>query len=220
MSFKTSADEWVRSGPTRAIAVIAAAGLVVGAVIGAGVGFKVEQSRTKDDVKRLQRELAAATPAGQVKGSGPLGQRVGKVTAATAGSITIASKKRGSQKVKTSAATTFGKAEKGATTDIVAGGRVLVTDDGREVIVLLPTSRLGRVISKVGSDFFTIARPSGATASRIKMTNLKSISTVKAATSADVKAGVDIIAGGRAATDDVFNTVEVIVLPTGSGFAG
>lgn len=220
MSIKTSADEWVRSGPTRAIAVIAAVGLVVGAVIGAGVGFKVEQNRTKDDVKRLQRELAAATPAGQVKGSGPLGQRVGKVTAATAGSITLATKQRGSQEAKTTTATTFGTAVTGTTADIVAGSRVLVTDNGREIIVLLPASRLGRVVSRVGGDFFTIARPSGATASRIKMTNLSAISKVKPGTSADVKTGVDLIAGGRAATDDVFNTVEVIVLPTDSGFAG
>jgi hypothetical protein len=217
MSIKTSAEEWVRKGPTSAMAVVAAAGLVVGAVVGLGVGYKIEQNRTKDDVKRLQQELKAANP---TAGSGPLGQRVGQVKAITASSITLSTKKRGSQEIKTTTATRFQMAVTGTSANIVSGRRVLVTDDATEIIVLSPESRLGRVVSKVAGDFFTIARPNGATASRIKTANLKVISTLKPATSADVKSGDDIIAGGRAATDAAFNAIEVIVLPADSGFSG
>ena len=60
MSIKTSTDEWVRKGPTQAIAVVAAVGIIVGGLVGFGVGFKVEQSRTKDEVKKLQKQAAKA----------------------------------------------------------------------------------------------------------------------------------------------------------------
>src|SRR3954466_1212122 len=104
MSIKTSADEWVRKGPTQAIAVIAAVGIVVGGLIGLGVGFKIEQSRTKSDVEKLQKQLKAkTTPKGTV--SGALGQRVGKVTATNASSLTVTTKQRGAQTVNTTGTT-------------------------------------------------------------------------------------------------------------------
>jgi len=219
MSIKTSADEWVRTGPTRAIAVIAAVGLVIGGLIGAGAGYKIEQSRTKSDVKRLQRQLKAAAATGTDTRTGPLGQRVGKVTAAKAGSFTVTTKKRGSQEIKTSALTLITKAVTGSVSDIVSGRRVLVTKDVHEVLVLPANSKLGRNVAKVGSDFFTIAKPNGTTAARIKLSDVKAVSTTASATAADIKAGLDVVAGGRETVNKVFNAVEVVVLPANSAFA-
>jgi hypothetical protein len=219
MSIKTSADEWVRTGPTRAIAVIAAVGLVIGGLIGAGAGYKIEQSRTKSDVKRLQKQLKAAAATGTDTRSGPLGQRVGKVTAAKAGSFTVATKKRGAQEIKTSALTLITKAVRGSVSDIVSGRRVLVTKDVHEVLVLAASSKLGRKVAKVGSDFFTIAKPNGTTAARIKLSDVKTVSTAASATAADIKTGLDVVVGGRETVNKVFNAVEIVVLPANSGFA-
>src|SRR5215212_839173 len=108
MSIKHSADEGVRKGPTQAIAVIAALGIVVGGIVGLGVGYKIEQSRTKSDVEKLQKQLRAKTaPAGALKGA--LGQRVGKVTTTAAGSVTVTTKERGEQILATTATTVFDK---------------------------------------------------------------------------------------------------------------
>jgi hypothetical protein len=219
MSIKTSADEWVRTGPTRAIAVIAAVGLVIGGLIGVGAGYKIEQSRTRSDVKRLQAQLKAAAATGKDTRSGPLGQRVGKVTAVKTGSITVTTKKRGAQQITTTAATLISKAGKGSIADIVSGRRLLVTGDAHEILVLPRDSRIGRVVAKVGSDFFTIARPNGQTAARIKLVDVKAVSVAQPATAADLKTGVDVVAGGRETSSTVFNAVELVVLPANSGFA-
>jgi hypothetical protein len=219
MPSKDSTEDWVRKGPVPAMAVVTAIALVIGALIGVGAGFKIEQKRTKDDVKRLQQELKASASAGQVTGSGPLGQRIGQVTAVKPDSITVATRKVGSQEIKTTTATRIDKVVKGSIANIVAGRRVLVATGGREIIVLSPQSKMGRVVSRVATDFFTIARANGSTAARLKMTDVKVVSTVKPATSADIKSGVEIVAGGREGTGKVFNAVEVVLLPAHSGFA-
>jgi hypothetical protein len=218
MSIKTSADEWVRKGPTQAIAVIAAVALVVGAVIGLGVGFKIEQSRTKSDVTKLQKRLKAQTP---TKGSSTeaLGQRVGKVTATKAGSITVTTKKRGTQTVVTTATTVFAKAAHGTIADVHTGLRVLVTVGATEIIVLPATSKLGRVVTKVGSDLIKIAKGNGLPAGSLKTADVHLVSTAKPATAADVSTGDSVLVGGHTTNPTTFEAVEIIVLPADSGFA-
>jgi hypothetical protein len=219
MSIKTSADEWVRKGPTQAIAVIAAAGLVVGLLIGLGVGFKIEQSRTKSDVTKLQKQLKAQTPA---KGSttGSLGQRVGKVSATTPGSITVTTKQRGSQTVVTTGTTLVEKAAHGTIADVHTGLRVLVTVGAKEMIVLPSTSKLGRPVTKVGSDLIKIAKGNGLPAGSLKTADVHLVSTVTKATAADVSTGDSVLVGGHATNSTTFDALEIIVLPADSGFAG
>ena len=51
-----------------------------------------------------------------------------------------------------------------------------------ELFDVLPRdSRIGRVVAKVGSDFFTIPRPNGQTAARIKLVDVKTVSVAQPA---------------------------------------
>jgi hypothetical protein len=218
MSIKTSADEWVRKGPTQAIAVIAAVGLVVGLLIGLGVGFKIEQSRTKSDVTKLQKQLKAQAP---TKGSatGSLGQRVGKVSATKTGSITVTTKQRGAQTVVMTATTVVEKAAHGTIADVHTGLRVLVTVGAKEMIVLPATSKLGRVVTNVGSDVIKIGKGNGLPAGSFKTADVHLVSTLTKGTAADVRTGDSVLVGGHATSSTTFEAVEIIVLPADSGFA-
>jgi hypothetical protein len=168
MGIKDSTENWVRGKPAQAMILIAALGLVVGGVIGLAGGYKIEQSRTKDDVKRLQEQIRAAAAQGADVG-GPLGQRFGKVTAVKDTTITMSSNEQGSQTVNTSANTAFATTEKGTTSDLTVGSRLLVALNGANVIVLPKDSRLGRLVTNVGSETFAIARPKGGKPLTIKL---------------------------------------------------
>jgi hypothetical protein len=203
--------------------LIAAVGIVVGGVAGLGAGFKIEQNRTRSDVKKLRAQLANHSGSGATTptGSAALGQRIGKVTKSAGGTITITTKRQGAQDLLTTATTQFEKAAKGSTTDIVVGRRVLVTVSGANVIVLPTTSQLGRPVTSVGSDSFAIGKTNNAKAGAVSMTNIKEVDTISAAKAADVTVGAEVLAGGRTATaKGSFNASEVILLPAGSGFAG
>ena len=217
MSIKDSADEWVRKGPTQAIAVVAAVGLVLGGLIGLGVGYKVEQSRIKSDVKKLQTRLRAAT-APATTGKGALGQRVGTVTTTSGTNITLSTKKRGAQVLVTNPKTVFETAVRGTIADVRAGRRVLVTAGGNEIVVLPVGSKLGRVVSAVASDLIKLNAGNGAPASRIDTPKVHRVETLKPAKFADVTKDDNVLAGGRATNGDNFVATEVIVLPADSGF--
>jgi hypothetical protein len=204
--------------------LIAAVGIVVGGVVGLGVGFKIEQNRTRSDVKKLRTQLQAAQKAPGASGpsaSASLGQRVGKVTKVAGTTVTVATKRQGSQDLLTTATTQIEKAAKGSTTDIVVGRRVLVTVAGADVIVLPTTSQLGRVVSSVGSSSFTIAKTNNAKAGSVSMGSVKEVDTISTAALSDVKVGAEVLAGGRTASaKNAFNAAEIILLPAASGFAG
>ena len=219
MGIKDSTENWVRGKPAQAMILIAALGLVVGGVIGLAGGYKIEQSRTKSDVQRLQDQIKAAIASGvDVPGTGPLGQRVGKVTAVKGTTITVSTNEQGSQTLNTSASTAFETTEKGSASDITVGSRVLVALNGANIIVLPKDSRLGRLVTNVGSETFAIARPKGGRPLTIKLEKVKDVSTTTPAGIGDVKVDSEILAGGRAASKDVFGAVEVIVLPANNPF--
>lgn len=218
MSIKTSTDEWVRKGPTQAIAVVAAVGIIVGGLVGFGVGFKVEQSRTKDEVKKLQQQAAKAKAPARVP-LGALGQRIGEVTAASGPTITLTTKRNGAQTLATTATTRYETTERGTIADVHSGDRILVTPGGAEIIVLSPDSELGRKVTKIDSSSIKIAKASGFPAGNLKTTDVHRVDTVKPAKLADVGTGDSVLAGGRAKDEKSFNTIEVIVLPDGSAFA-
>src|SRR3954471_8344534 len=114
MGIKDSTENWVRGKPAQAMILVAALGLVIGGVIGLAGGYKIEQSRTKSDVERLQSQIKAAIASGaDIPGVGALGQRVGKVTAVKGTTITMSSNEQGSQTVNTSASTAFENTEPG-----------------------------------------------------------------------------------------------------------
>ena len=214
MSIKTSADEWVRKGPTQAIAVVAVVGIIVGGLIGLGVGFKIEQSRTKDQVNKLQKQAASL---GVVIGS--LGRRVGPVTATSAKTLTVTTKKDGSQTLETTPQTLIGRATAGTIADVHPGRRILVTNGGSEIIVLSATSRLGRPVTNVGSAAITVKNEKNGKSGTIKVAGVHRVATLKPAKLADVSKGDQVMAFGRAKDGKTFSTVEVILLPDGSGFA-
>ena len=220
MSIKESAETWVRGAPSQALVLVAAVGIVLGGVAGLGAGFKIEQSRTRSDVKRLRVQLAQAGSGATPSPSTALGQRIGKITATSAGSITVTTKRQGSQELRTTSTTQFEQAVKGSKADIVVGHRVLVTVAGDSVIVLPDTSRLGRAVTNVGSDSFTIAKTNNAKAGTVPMTSVKVVDTVTTSKPAEFKIGDQVLSGGRTASGkNAFDAVEVILLPAGSGFA-
>ena len=216
MGIKDSTDNWVRGKPAQAMILVAALGLVVGGVIGLAAGYKIEKSRTQSDVKRLQNEVKQGVASGT--GTGPLGQRVGKVTAISGTTITTSTNKNNDQQINTSSTTSFENTATGTTKDITVGSRLLVALNGANIIVLPKTSHLGRLVTNVGADTFSIARPKGGRPLTIKLSKVKDVSTTTSGAFSDVKKGSEILAGGRSAGKDAFGAVEVIVLPANNPF--
>jgi hypothetical protein len=220
VSIKDAGETWVRGAPGQAMILVTAVGIVLGGVAGLGAGFKIEQNRTRSDVKKLRTEIQQG---GSGAGTAPspsasLGQRIGKVTTETGGTITLATKRKGAQAVHTTATTTFEQLVKGSTADIVVGRRILVTVPGDAVIVLPAGSKLGRTVSSVSSDSIAIAKANNAKAGAVPMNKIKEVDTTSPATLAAFKAGTEVLAGGRGTGQD-FSAVEVILLPAGSPFA-
>jgi hypothetical protein len=213
VAIKDSVENWVRGKPMQAVVLIAAGGIVIGGVVGLGAGWKIEQNRTKDDVKRLQASGKVAN------GTGPLGQRTGKVSAITEGTLTVVTKNKGNQAVKTTTLTNVEQASKGTPADITVGRRLLLTTDGHDVIVLAQGSKLGRLVTSVTTSSFAVAKQDGSRGANIKTADVKVVDTLAPAKLTDVKTGSLVIAGGRAAGGNAFNASEVILLPDGSAFA-
>ncbi len=216
MAIKDSAETWVRSKPVQAMSLVAAIGVVVGGVIGLGAGYKIEQSRTRSDVKRLQQQIKQA---GIVNPSGPIGQRVGTVKGTSAGSITLQTKLQGTQTIQTGSTTPFEKTAGATKADIAVGHRVLVSKGGRDVVILPTASKLGRLVTNVGTDSFSVANKEGRPV-KVKLANVQHVYTLTTAKIADVKVGADVLVGGRTSGASGFAAVEVIILPQGSGFNG
>jgi hypothetical protein len=217
VAIKDSAETWVRGKPTAAMILVAAIGVVVGGVLGLGAGYKIEQNRTSSDVAKLKNELKAK---GVQNTAAPLGQRVGKVTAVTSNSISVQTPKQGVQEMRTSSATQVEKTAAAKTSDIAVGKRILVTISGTDVIILPTGSKLGRVVSIVSKGSFQIRTVRGKNSPKLALNNVKHVSTLTAAKLSDVKTGSGILAGGRSTSNKkVFAASEIILLPTGSGFA-
>ncbi len=218
VAIKDSAGGWIRGKPVQALVVIGLVGLLVGGVLGLGAGYQIEKNRTKSDVAKLKKS-GVPGGSGPLVQNGPLGQRVGKVTALATNAITVDTKRQGSQVFHTKATTQFEQTVKGKTADITAGRRVLVTISGKDVILLPEGSKLGRPVINVGSDSFSIAKVNGGPGAKLTLANVKSVDTLTPAKFSDIKSGTTVLAGGRADGKDSFGAVELIILESGSGFA-
>ena len=213
MAIKDSAESWVRSKPVLAMVAVGAIGLVIGGIVGLGVGYKVEKNRVQDDVQRLQRQLQES---GATTSSEKVVQRVGEVKAVSGSTLTVQTKLQGDQEIQTTSAS-FQKTAEGKTTDITEGKKVLVATGGREVIILSDDSEIGREVTKVTDDAFTVAAKKGKSAD-VQMSNVDKVYTLTTAQSSDAKVGTGVIVAGKRSGTGGFQAVEVIVVPGDSAF--
>ena len=217
MGDETSSN-WYRGRPVLSMIVVG----VVGLVVGLGAGYKIEQSRTRSDVNRLKAQIhnTAATGTKPIAShSGLLDERVGKASVVKAGSVTVVTRKGRSFQVQTTGAK-FERAVSGRKTDIAVGHRVLVSGSGSDVLVLPPTSLLGRLVTHVAGNSFSVKKAGASGVTTILLSKVKSIDTVSGAKSTDLETGGDLLASGRGSSKTAFSAVEVILLPSGSAFAG
>ena len=192
--------------------------LVVGLGAGFGIGYKVEQSRTKSDLKKA-RDAAAAKATKKPAATAAV-RLIGKVDATTTTNVSITVGKA-SRKVAIRPATTYVKAVAGSASDITKGSRVIFKGKqgsltvAEEVIVLPAQAKLGTLITDVGSGSMTFKNTKGKDA-KVTITGA-TIDKVQNATKTDVATGSTIIAETRQ-TNGVVTATEIIVLPAGSKF--
>jgi hypothetical protein len=94
---------------------------------------------------------------------------------------------------------------------------VLVATGGHEVIILDDGADIGREVTKVTDEGFTVALKQGKTTD-VKMSNVQKVYTLTAGKSSDAKVGTGVVIAGRRSGADGFQATEVIVLPEGSAF--
>jgi hypothetical protein len=213
VTINESAQGWVRNKPVLALVAAAAVGLVVGGLVGLGVGYKIEKNRVQKDVQRLQSQLKAA---GVVNPSGKVAQRVGQITGSSGNTLTVKTKLQGTQDITTTADTKFEKTTEAQISDVAVGNKVLVSVGGKEVIIVPDDSEIGREVSKVDDDGFTVEGKKGKTAP-VKTKNVTKVYKLESGTSADAKVDSDVIIATKAG-DSGLQALEVIVLPADSAF--
>jgi hypothetical protein len=195
--------------------------LVVGLGAGFAIGYKVEQSRTKDDLKKA-RENATAKAAKNNTGSAAAVRLIGKVDATTAENVSVAVTGKPSRKVAIRSTTIFVKAVPGSAADIKKGSRVVwkakkgSLNAAEEVIVLPAQAKLGILLTDAASGSMTYKTTKGKD---FKVTTTgATIEKVEDATKDDVAKGSTIMAQSRQ-TNDVLTATEIIVLPAATKFA-
>ncbi len=215
MTIKDSAESWVRSKPVLAMVAVGAVGLVIGGIVGLGVGYKVEKNRVQHDVQRLQNQLKGS---GAPSTSNKVVQRLGEVKGISGSTLTIRTKLQGEQTVSTTSQTPFETAVVAKTSDITVGKKVLVAGGGHDVIILPSNSQIGREVTKVSGDGFTVALKKGKLAN-VRTKSVQKVYTLTAGKSTDAKVGANVIVAGKRSGTKGLDAVEVIVLPAGSKFS-
>ncbi len=222
MAESTFGDVIKRQSTTTLIGAIAVV-LVVGLGAGFAIGYKVEQSRTKDDVQKARENAVAKAAANSKKPAAATAVRfTGKVDATTADNVSIVVTGKPSQKISIRAATTFVKAVAGTAADIVKGSRVVWKPKqgsltaAEEVIVLPAEAKLGNLLTDAASGSMTFKTAKGKDA-KITTTGA-TVDKVETATKTDVAKGSTIIAQTRQ-TKDGPTATEIIVVPAGSKFS-
>jgi hypothetical protein len=229
VAIKDSADQWARGKPMRALLVLLVVGLVLGGLIGSAAGYEIEHHRVASGLKRLRAQTKPGT-AGEagtspvktggpgIKTSGLANERVGVVSAIGANEISVRTARLGVLQVHTTSATQFELAKSGSRSDIAAGSRGIVTLTG-DLLVLGSKSLLGRAITGVAADSFSVEKVNGSGTTSISFSKLKVIDVLSAATLTDVKIGSEVLVGGRSPSKGDFVAAEVVLLPAKSPFA-
>ena len=217
MPSSTSRTGW-RGQSTGVVAGVSAIALVVALIAGVGIGYKIEQSRTKDDLARAKKAAAAAVGIGNTT-SGASVRLTGVVTAASAGSVTITVKAGGAKTVKVSGGTIVVKASAGSISDVATNTRIVVQGAGsltvaKALIVLPKTARLGLLVSTVAADKTSLTV--GAKKAKVTIKGA-TVYRVANATLTDITKGTTVIVQAANANADPLAT-EIIVLPSGTSF--
>ncbi len=199
----------------------AVAMLVVGLVVGLGAGYKIEQTRTKNDVKNAKKKTAAAKPASTSKTAGAA--VVGSVTATAPGSVTISLAGGGTdagttREFATSSDTTVVKATPGTASDITRGARVQYKGSGssgaQEIIVLPADAKLGLSVTSVTPTSMTLRSNNGK--DQTVNTQGATVDTVTTAPTSGLKVGDKILVQPSATNPST--AAEIIMLPNTSKF--
>jgi hypothetical protein len=224
VAIKDSADRWVRDKPVPAMVSIVIAGLVVGGVVGLGAGYKIEQNRVSSGLNRLRAAVNHGHPS-NTKTTTPVAkrlslssERIGSVTAIATNTIGLRTKRLGLVQVQTTNTTQFEKATGGSRSAITVGSRAVLTIGG-DVLVFSSGSLLGRQITKVAANSFTLAKVGSTGPTTVSFAKLKVFDVLSAAKRSDIKQGSALMVSGHGSTNSSFVAVEVILLPAGSGFA-
>src|SRR5258708_2217503 len=154
MAKSTKVSGW-RSRSSGFLAGIAAGALIVALVGGMALGYEIEKSRVKSTTKTS----AAARAAKSRKKTASKGKYVvtradGTITATSATSITVTSKRGVARKIAIGKNAVYVKLVGGALSDITANERVLLSGGGsytkaRAVIVLPTATKIGMMVSAV-----------------------------------------------------------------------
>ena len=187
--------------------------LVVGAVVGLGAGYKIEQTRVKNDVKaaeaRASKKTAAQTQNANV-------QLRGKVVATTANTVNLTV----TTQFLTNQATIMVKATPGTPTDIAAGARVVwrakkgQPTQADAVIVLPANAKMGWSVVNASANSMTLK---GGTTNVTVSTTGATVEKVTSAKPTDLAAGTKLVTQARQ-TNQTLTAIEVIVLPSTSTF--
>jgi hypothetical protein len=204
-----------------ALGVSAAVILVVGLVVGLAAGYKIEQQRTKDDLKKA--EAASKGSSSGTKGSaGATNVRlVGKVGVTAPDSVTLTVDGTKTMKFLTTPTTIVVKASPGTASDITKDSRVVwkpksgQLTQAEEVIVLPASAKLGSpVVSATPTSMTFKSNGKDVTVSIEGATVLK-VSTAK---KDDITTGGKVVAQTRRTNPSTLSATEVIVLPSSSKF--
>ncbi len=205
------------------IIVAVALVLVVGLGAGFAIGYKVEQSRTKDDLQKARDAAKAKTGTNDKTPAGTAAfvRLIGKVDAATADNLSVAVTGKPSRKFAVRSTTTFVKAVPGTTADIVKGSRIVWkpkkgSSNAADAIIVLPAdAKIGVLITDATPDSLTYKTTTGKD---FKVTTTgATINKVEKAAKTDVAKGSTIMAQTRQ-TKGVLTGTEVILLPTDTKF--
>jgi hypothetical protein len=206
-------SDWARRTPGAAVAVVGAVALLIGTAVGFGIGYKVEQSRTRADVTRLKQNVASLTPT-TTTATGAFARRAGRVTAVTSNSLTV-TLADGKHLTITTTSAAVDQATKGTRSDLAAGRRLLATPKVREILVLPIGSKVGLPVTAVANGVVTVTSPKGRN-TKLKTTNDTVVDVASRGTGSDLAVGANIVAFGQGTP---FDAVEIIIVPGGSAFA-
>ncbi len=196
------------------------AALVVAGVAGFAIGFKVEQSRTRNEVKKAkQGQTAKKKKKVAVKATAV--SVIGKVSAKTSNTMTVVDGRGTEHKIafgKASVVVIAAKADQGA---LKTGMKILYWPvkgnykTASEVVVLPADAKVGAKVTKTDANSVTLAGAKGNAI--VVSTTGATYDTVTAGHLGDIpnNAEVSIRALKRGTT---VTAVEVVVLPAGTAF--
>jgi len=211
----------IKSMSVGALVVSAAVILVVGLVVGLAAGYKIEQQRTKDDLKKA--ESASKGSGSGTKGSaGATNVRlVGKVGVTAPDSVTLTVDGSKTMKFLTTPTTIVVKASPGSASDITKDSRVIwkakagSLSEAEEVIVLPANAKLGSQVVSATPTSMTIKNNGKEITVSTQGASVFKVATAK---TGDITTGGKVVAQTRRTNASTLSATEVIVLPSSSKF--